>query len=290
MEPTTITRERQVLSGDALALPGLKVLGHLVSSRASHPLEAHTHPGCMEFVVVCRGVEHYHVAAEHHELTGYDVFASFVDQPHGTGGAPQGVSEIIWFQIDPQAPQLLGLSVSRAAALRAQLLALEGHRLRTDRDGLWLLRRALSGFLRREAQEEPAAAALFAAFLLRLLAQPRPPRPQGTMERALDYIEANLSAPLPLDDICRACGVSLSTLKHRFKECTGATPRDYINSAKIHRAQALLAAGAGVTEAAMALGFGSPGYFSVVFKKYTTLTPSQYVQSLAATNPRSKNR
>lgn len=286
MEPTLITRERQVLSGDALTLPGLKVLGHLVSSRASRPLDTHVHPGCMEFVVVCRGVERYTVAAEHHELTGYDVFVSFVDQPHGTGGAPQGISEIVWIQIDPNAPQLLGLSDPRAAALRAQLLALEGHRLRTDRDGLWLLRRALAGFLRREPQEEPAAAALFAAFLLRLLAEPGPAQPHSTMEQALAYIEANLSSPLPLDDVCRACGVSLSTLKHRFKECTGATPRDYINSAKVRRAQALLAAGGGVTEAAMALGFGSPGYFSVVFKKYTTLTPSQYMASLPATNPK----
>lgn len=284
MEPTTITRERQVLSGDALTLPGLRVLGHLISSRASRPLETHIHPGCMEFVVVCRGVERYDVAAEHHELTGYDVFVSFVDQPHGTGGAPQGVSEIVWFQLDPDTPQLLGLSAPRAVSLRAQLLALEGHRLRTDRDGLWLLRRALAGLLRREPQEEPAAAALFAAFLLRLLAQPRPAQPYGTMERALAYIEANLSAPLPLQDVRRACGVSLSTLKHRFKECTGATPRDYINSAKVRRAKDLLAGGAGVTEAAMALGFGSPGYFSVVFKKYTTLTPSQYVQSLSPAN------
>jgi AraC-like DNA-binding protein len=261
MEPTMITRERQVLSGDALTLPGLKLLGHLVSSRASRPLEVHIHPGCMEFVVVCRGVEHYHVAEERHELTGYDVFVSFVDQPHSTGGAPQGVSEIIWFQIDPGAAQLLGLSARRAAALRAQLLALKGHRLRTDR----------------------VAAALFAAFLLRLLAQPRPAQPYATMERALAYIEANLSAPLPLPAVCQACGVSLSTLKHRFKECTGATPRDYINSAKVRQAQAMLAAGSGVTDVAMALGFGSPGYFSVVFRKYTTLTPSQYLQQTAVT-------
>ncbi len=276
-----MTRDRQVLCADALTLPGLALLGHSVSSRAANPLDIHIHPGCMEFVVLCRGTECYHVGGQRHELTGFDVFVSFVDQPHSTGSAPQGVNEIIWFQINPDAPGLLGLGAERAAVLRARLLALDTHRLRADRDGLWLLRRAFHGLLRRDPGEEPAAAALFTAFLLRLLAQPRPAPPHESMRRAQRYILENLNGPLPLEQVCRACGLSLSTLKHRFKECTGDAPRDFINHAKVERAKEMLAQGSSVTEVAMELGFGSPGYFSVVFKKYTAMTPSEWAASLS---------
>ena len=62
----------------------------------------------------------------------------------------------------------------------------------------------------------------------------------------------------------------------------GIAPRHYINYAKIGLAKQLLAQGKSVTDTAMELGFCNSSYFTVVFKRYAALTPTEYLGSLQA--------
>jgi AraC-like DNA-binding protein len=281
MESTSIGKYRQTLGEDVLGLPGLQLLGHNISSKAALPLHTHTHEGAMEIVVVARGSESYFVDGQLYRLSGGDVFVSYVDQPHSNGGTIQGVSEIIWFQIDLRPVDLLGLSQSRADSLRSQLLALDSHLLKADRECLWLLKRSLAGFLKLDRASWQAASSLFVSALFRLLFLQRSQQADDAMiSRAVRHIHQNLHTPLPLEELCGLCSVSLSGFKHKFKECTGETPRDFINHSKISRAKELLGLGKSVTETAMELGFNSSDYFAVVFKKYTTLTPSEYTETV----------
>lgn len=280
MELTSIGKYRQILASDVLKLPGLNLLGHNVSSKASFPMGQHVHGGAMEFVVVAKGNESYFVDGGVYELAGGDVFLSGVNEPHSNGNAPQGVSEIFWFQIDPSAEGLLGLSAQRADCLRDRLLSINAHRIKTDREGLALMRKCFSGFLKQDGDSWNISASLFVSFLCRLLfLQRQQAADDALVTLALRTIHENIHAPITMESLSALCGVSLSSFKHRFKECTGETPRDYINQCKIARARELLKAGKTVTETAMELGFNSSDYFAVVFKKYTAQTPSQYASS-----------
>ena len=93
---------------------------------------------------------------------------------------------------------------------------------------------------------------------------------------AIAFIHDNLTEPIQLEDAAACCGLSLSRFKVKFKEETGATPREYINHVKIEQAKRLLEAGRSVTDTALDLGFTTSNYFSVIFKKYTGKTPTQY--------------
>lgn len=286
METTSITRHRQTLAADVLGLPGLRLLGHNLSSKAAFPMGMHIHPGATEFVVVVKGSESYFVGGTLYALSGGDVFVSFVDEPHGNGAVPQGIGEIIWFQIDPSPPDLFGLSVDRAALVRSKLLSLEEHTMKADGECLALLKKSLAGFLKFDEASRRYASALFVSFLTRMLfLQRQSSTGDERVNRAADYIHEHVAEQLSLEELAQLSGMSLSGFKHRFREVTGKTPRDFINHAKIEKAKALLQSGKSVTDTAMELGFNSSDYFAVVFRKLTAQTPTQYRQGFTGGRP-----
>lgn len=283
MEITSISKNRQILGPDALELQGLAMLGHNLASRATNPLQQHCHEGLMEFVVLYRGNECYAVDGQNYRLSGGDVFITTAGQAHGNGGDSQGVCEFIWFQINPLASDLLGLSAQRAGLLRRQLLALSTQQMQADRECLTLLKKSMTEFLRMNENSRIYATGLFIAFIYRLLFLRQPHRmADRQIRQALHLIESSLAASVRLEELSRACGVSLSGFKHKFRECTGKTPRSYINQRKIEQAGLLLHQGFSVTDTAMRLGFESSAYFSSVFRKYMNMSPTQYIKGSTA--------
>ena len=62
-----------------------------------------------------------------------------------------------------------------------------------------------------------------------------------------------------------------------FREYTGQTPIDRLNSTRIDNACKLLAQkGVSVTEAALSVGFDDLSWFSRVFKKHKGVSPKEY--------------
>lgn len=273
------TDKRQVLIEEQLDVSGLVLLGHQVLERATLPLASHCHPGCMEFVLMMKGEESYSVDGRHYELKGGDVFVSFVGQPHQSSKPYQGVSEIIWFQINPAVEgDFLGLSPQFAQPLRQKLLSLDQHVFTPGAASFSLARRCLDAFVM--GKEFPYCLALFHHLLAELLYEGGPQQRAEDIEKARQYIDLHLDETLPMEQLCAIAGLSLSGFKHKFKLLTGHTPRDYVNYQKIQRAKQLLAQGESVTRTAMLLGFNSSDYFSVVFKRYTRLPPSHYQRSV----------
>ncbi len=109
------------------------------------------------------------------------------------------------------------------------------------------------------------------------------PHRDAVMAGMAAYIRDHLSDPLEMQTLCGLCRLSESAFKRRFKDATGQTPREYINHRKIERAKQRLEEGAGITETAMALGFSGSDYFSVVFKRHTATTPTEYRKAFSRT-------
>lgn len=99
------------------------------------------------------------------------------------------------------------------------------------------------------------------------------------VKKAVDYIHFNLEDPLTLNDIAAAINVNPSYLSRKFKEDTKTNIIDYINHKRVDEAKLYLQRGnVSVTEIAFLVGFNDLNYFTRVFKKITTLTPSQYMK------------
>ena len=97
------------------------------------------------------------------------------------------------------------------------------------------------------------------------------------MLRALDYVSARLSQKLTVAGLAAAAGISPSRLAHLFREELGMSVMHYIEMRRIERAQQLLAVTAlTIKQIAEQVGFDTPFYFSLRFKKATGLSPTSY--------------
>jgi AraC-like DNA-binding protein len=94
------------------------------------------------------------------------------------------------------------------------------------------------------------------------------------VETAKYYIEEHLHEPISLSDLALQGGLSLYYFARRFKDITGASPKQYILSKRLERAYLLLSQdNSSVSEVAYQTGFTDQSHLVRYFKKYWGLTP-----------------
>ena len=105
----------------------------------------------------------------------------------------------------------------------------------------------------------------------------------------LTWIEQNLRRDLSLPAIARRAAMSTRTLSRRFREQVGATPAQWINCARIRRAQRLLeTTELAVKRVAAAAGFGSATVMREHFGEIVGTTPLAYRRAFGSVLSRVK--
>ena len=139
------------------------------------------------------------------------------------------------------------------------------------------------------AQTHPVEESDLVAKMSRLLARPESGKKVGdpyrrlkkhrVVVRAKEYVYEHLRELIHVTDLCKYCGVSLSTLERTFMRELGTTPNGYIRAARLHEVRhALLDAnGEGLTIAdiAMNCGFTHMGRFSRRYRTHFGRLPSE---------------
>lgn len=83
--------------------------------------------------------------------------------------------------------------------------------------------------------------------------------------------------------VAEECGMSVARLREAFRNTTGSSLRQEIESARINFArQMLVETGQPLKVIAHALGFAHPSAFCYFFKRETGLTPTEYRRKIAA--------
>ncbi|SEJ64924.1 AraC-like ligand binding domain-containing protein [Dyadobacter sp. SG02] len=96
-------------------------------------------------------------------------------------------------------------------------------------------------------------------------------------EKAILYMQDNLSNSLSLDNIARSVNLSVSFFSRKFKKDTGYAPIEYFNYLRIQKACQLLHFSTWrINEVASAIGIDDPFYFSRLFKQQMGLSPAHY--------------
>ena len=95
--------------------------------------------------------------------------------------------------------------------------------------------------------------------------------------RITEYANDHLSQNFLLSELAAEAYMSVSKFKYVFKAVTGKTFSGYITQKKMEKACELLThSNLYVAEIANQLGYKNAGSFSVQFKKYTGILPSDY--------------
>ena len=91
------------------------------------------------------------------------------------------------------------------------------------------------------------------------------------------YINENFHQEIDVDVLAKMSGYSYDHFRHLFKNHTGVSPKKYIMDKKIEHAKMLLSTSTlYITDISISCGFADISQFSILFKKYTGFTPSNY--------------
>lgn len=94
---------------------------------------------------------------------------------------------------------------------------------------------------------------------------------------AINYINNNIDKKISLDELCVLLHIDKYYFCKLFKQITGSTLTEYINFARLYKAEQLLInENLSMAEIAFACGFSSTQYFNKLFKKYHGFTPTYY--------------
>lgn len=101
------------------------------------------------------------------------------------------------------------------------------------------------------------------------------------LNNIVKYIDDKLNDPdLSVEELSRHVGMSRGSLYHKLLEMTGLSPVEYIRSVKLERAALLLEkSDYNVAQIAYMTGFGTPSYFSRLFKARYKVLPSEYINT-----------
>lgn len=108
----------------------------------------------------------------------------------------------------------------------------------------------------------------------------RPHPDSGALLRigeALSHLERHLHEDIKLDELAKIARMSRRSFQRAFHSATGAAPRAWIITQRIHRACTMLRhTHLQITEIAYEVGFNDSNYFTRQFRKTTGLTPRAY--------------
>lgn len=100
------------------------------------------------------------------------------------------------------------------------------------------------------------------------------------LQNAINYICANYTMSITLNELAEHTYVSTYYLSRMFKKELGKNFVEYLNEIRIEKAKELLKDNKYKTyEVAELVGIQDPHYFSKIFKKYVNMTPTEYKDS-----------
>jgi AraC-like DNA-binding protein len=134
----------------------------------------------------------------------------------------------------------------------------------------------------RDIYDNSSLAYRFLMDLRRAVGQNSPdiPTPKS-VKKCINFIEKEFSKPICLDDMASVVGISKFQLTRLFSASLGKTPINYLIQKRIkHAARLLIETDSPIYEISDQCGFSNPNYFTKVFQKKVTMTPSEFRKSV----------
>lgn len=103
------------------------------------------------------------------------------------------------------------------------------------------------------------------------------------LQQILTYMNAHVTEPITVEEICHEFFISRSSLQMLFKMYLHCSPKSYLLNSKLEKSKELIRENQHtISEIAYLLGFSSIHYFSRLFKKYFDISPSEYAKQAAS--------
>ena len=110
---------------------------------------------------------------------------------------------------------------------------------------------------------------------------------QAYFRKAAWFIEGGLTQGVTVADVASFVGLCRSQLFRVFREAAGMSPQEWIQRARLRRAEELLRERPGLTlfEIALSAGYSSTAQMTAAFKKYRAVTPREVREGTIEKSP-----
>ena len=103
------------------------------------------------------------------------------------------------------------------------------------------------------------------------------PTPNGSLSRAIDFINKKYNEPISLEEICAHIHTSKYYFCRKFKEAMGMTVMEYLLKTRLAAARTLPSStDLGIGHIAEECGFSSTSYFCQAFKEHLSISAGEY--------------
>jgi len=96
------------------------------------------------------------------------------------------------------------------------------------------------------------------------------------MQRTIDYINANLTKEITVEELAATASLSRFHFSRMFKIATGQSPSRFIGRLRLELSKSLLISGRSIADVASDCGFSSESNFVRSFRRSMGITPGQY--------------
>lgn len=104
------------------------------------------------------------------------------------------------------------------------------------------------------------------------------------MEEIKRYLDENYRQKITVEELCFLFNTNKTSLSAAFKQAFGQTIIDYVNVLRVEYTKSMLRGGNHtLTQIADQLNLSSVHYLTALFKKYTAMTPTEYVHTIQKT-------
>ena len=278
------TKERKVFTEHEHGIPSLRMFGYHNTTHATAALNMHYHKHSFEFTYIVQGNLRFSVDGHSYSLSGGDMFVTLPDEVHDTGNIPMSLHQMYWFQLEADDPdRFLYMDPSVARCLIDQLYHLPARVIKMKDNVTGLLERIFENISSGSQLGRIQAGQQLGELLCQILKDSEVPAFRITPDigRTTDYILEHIQEELEMEELAKVALLSVSRFKQKFKNQLGTSPRSFINYHKIELAKKMLQKGQSVTDTAMELAFSSSNYFSAVFRRYTSISPTEYIQRIS---------
>lgn len=106
------------------------------------------------------------------------------------------------------------------------------------------------------------------------------PQKSKALNPAMKYINENyFDSNITNDFLAKLCNMSVIYFRKSFKQVYGESPIKYLHNFRINKAKSILKSDFGTIEqCALSVGYNSIYHFSKMFKIYTGISPTEYIQ------------
>lgn len=265
-------------------LPELPEVGKLQVKNAAWPMPMESHPDAVEFLLLRSGCKQIQVEDRLYEMQGGDLLVVFPGERHGAEDFVQNRTSLAYLlmAVPTEVPRFCMLEEEERSALWEQLKLLKGRMLKVSPSVCRTMDRLFDHVNTGPPLERARIRTELMRFLFQILEEAGEENKSlpADIAAVIRYIREAREEMPDIAKMAALVNLSESRFKQKFKQATGIPPAEFTVREKIRESQTLLKDPARtVTSIAMELGFSSSQHFSVLFRKYTGLSPIQYRQN-----------